>query len=164
MDNYSDILEYVFSSGQIKSGNSLGAVDPDEVEVCVRYEAEERGVDPNAAWEYAKSHIIISHAAAAMGRKGGSVTGETSKAKADAARENGKQPVRAGSKPRGWPKGNPRKSKPILTAHRRLDPNEPGRYLSGWEIIDNNMTVVKTVKTKRAAQAIVSSQNIDAAS
>lgn len=57
-DVYSDILEFVFSSGQITSGDDRGAVDPDEVEVCVRYEAEERGVDADKAWDFAKSHII----------------------------------------------------------------------------------------------------------
>jgi len=56
-NEYSDILEYVFSSGQITSGDNTGAVDANEVEVCVRYEAEERGVDADAAWNFAKSHI-----------------------------------------------------------------------------------------------------------
>lgn len=32
-----------------------------------------------------------------------------SPAKALASRENGRAPVKAGSKPRGWPKGKPRK-------------------------------------------------------
>ncbi len=65
----------------------------------------------------------LHNAAAAMtvaeaGRRGGSVTGG---AKADAARENGKQPVRAGSKPRGWPKGKSRKETKMNTDLNLLD-------------------------------------------
>jgi hypothetical protein len=55
---FAEILEYVFSAGQITSGDESGAVDPDEVEVCVKFEAEEQGVDPDAAWDFAKDHII----------------------------------------------------------------------------------------------------------
>lgn len=55
---YAEILEYVFSSGQIVSGDATGAVDPNEVEACVRFEADERDVNPDLAWEYAKSHIV----------------------------------------------------------------------------------------------------------
>jgi hypothetical protein len=57
-NEYSDILDYVFSSGQITSGDATGAVDADEVEACVKFEAAERGVDSDAAWAFAKSHII----------------------------------------------------------------------------------------------------------
>jgi hypothetical protein len=57
MSIFSDILEFVFGAGQIMSGDESGAVDADEVEACVRYEAEERGEDPNEAWEFAKRHI-----------------------------------------------------------------------------------------------------------
>lgn len=48
----------------------------------------------------------------------------------------------------------------MLTAHRRLNPKKPG-YLRGWEIIDDNMRVVKIVKTKREAIKIVKSQNVN---
>lgn len=57
-DEYSDILEYVFGSGQITSSDDRGYVDPDEVRACVEYEAEERGVDPDAAWAFAEGHIL----------------------------------------------------------------------------------------------------------
>lgn len=59
MENgYRDILEYVFESGQIVTGDDTGAVDADEVEACVRYEAEERGVDADAAVAFAMKHTI----------------------------------------------------------------------------------------------------------
>jgi hypothetical protein len=54
---YSEILDFVFSSGQITSGNDKGEVDADEVEACVRFEAEERGLNADEAWKFAKSHI-----------------------------------------------------------------------------------------------------------
>jgi hypothetical protein len=57
MSVFSDILEFVFGAGQITSGDETGAVDPDEVEACVRYEAEERSEDPDKAWEFAQRHI-----------------------------------------------------------------------------------------------------------
>lgn len=57
MNVFADILEFVFSSGQIESGDEQGRVDPDEVEACVKFEAEERGINPNDAWEFAKDHI-----------------------------------------------------------------------------------------------------------
>lgn len=46
----------------------------------------------------------------------------------------------------------------MLTAHRKLDPKHIGRYLPGWEIIDGEMNVVETVRTKAEAEKIINSK------
>ena len=50
----------------------------------------------------------------------------------------------------------------MLTAHRKIHPTQLGKYLLGWEIIDDDLKVIKTVKTRAEAQAIIDSQNPNA--
>ena len=50
----------------------------------------------------------------------------------------------------------------MYSAHRKLNPNRPGHYLTGWEIIDRNLTVLKTVSTKKQARAIIDAQDLNA--
>jgi hypothetical protein len=49
----------------------------------------------------------------------------------------------------------------MYTAHKRLNPKRIGKYLRGWEIIDDDMRVVRVVKTRKLATLIVKTQKLD---
>jgi hypothetical protein len=99
---------------------------------------------------------ILHIAAVALGKAGGSVTGDESPKKAKASRLNGLAKVKPGSRPRGWPKGVPRKGHPgksTITTDMPLEEAAKKLGKKGGEQVTEAKTKASQANVRKAIKA-----------